>query len=144
MKIKPKKISGYMTIEATFIIPATLVLFLIIIYFGFYLYDTCVVSDGCYLASLRGSQIWTLSESDLQKKIEDEAEKLLTKQVFLNSSSYQVSVTTGQIKVSSNSGIKMLLPNYDYYNKEQLEIDKVKQVKRLNPVFFIREYQKVQ
>lgn len=143
MKKNKKRIAAYMTLEASFLIPLAFILFLIIIYFGFYLYDQCVVLQGCYLASLRGSQIWTLSDSDLERVVRDEAEKLLDKQIFTNSKNCQVQVNALSIEVRGESEIQMKLPNYDLYNKERLGTNKVSKIRRLNPVLFIRECKKV-
>ncbi len=140
---KTRKISAYMTLEASFIIPLTIFIFLIIIYFGFYLYDQCVVSQGCYLAALRGSQVQRLSDGDVKKVVEKEVKKLLEEQVFINNSDFQVHVDLGTIEVNGQSTIKLRLPNKSLYDKDTLETDKSKQIKRLNPVLFIRECQKV-
>lgn len=46
---------GYMTVEAGFIIPWTIFLFVFLIYAGFYLYDKCVLFQDAYTVCFRGS-----------------------------------------------------------------------------------------
>lgn len=50
-----KYVKGYMTIEAGFIIPWVIFLFVFIIYGSFYLYDKCVLFQDAYAVCFRGS-----------------------------------------------------------------------------------------
>lgn len=51
-----KKLKGYMTVEATYIVPIVLVIYMMLIMCGFYLYDRCVISQDNYLLAFRGSR----------------------------------------------------------------------------------------
>lgn len=51
-----KKWNGYLTVEAAFIMPVILLLYLILIVCGFYLYNRCVISQDSYLVAFRGSR----------------------------------------------------------------------------------------
>lgn len=51
-----EKWNGYLTIEASFVMPIVLFLYLLIILSGFYLYDRCVISQDDYLLAFRGSR----------------------------------------------------------------------------------------
>ncbi len=46
---------GYMSIEAAFIIPWVIFLFVFLIYISFYLYDKCVLFQDAYTVCFRGS-----------------------------------------------------------------------------------------
>lgn len=48
-----KKVKGYFTVEAVYLIPIILLLYILIILSGFYLYDRCVISQDCYLLAFR-------------------------------------------------------------------------------------------
>ena len=50
-----KNIGGYMTLEAAFIIPWTVFLFVFLIYASFYLYDKCVLFQDAYTICFRAS-----------------------------------------------------------------------------------------
>lgn len=54
-RISKKRVNGYMTIEAGFIIPWTIFLFVFLIYACFYLYDKCVLFQDAYALCFRGS-----------------------------------------------------------------------------------------
>ena len=50
-----KMVRGYMTVEASFIITWTIVLFVFMIYLAFYSYDKCVLFQDSYGVCFRGS-----------------------------------------------------------------------------------------
>lgn len=54
-KLYKKGIAGYMTLEAAFIIPWVIFLFVFLIYAGFYFYDKCVLFQDAYALCFRGS-----------------------------------------------------------------------------------------
>lgn len=56
-----KKVNGYMTVEASLIIPLVLCIYVAVIKLGFLIYDRCVMSQDQYLAVFRSSR-FTLSE----------------------------------------------------------------------------------
>lgn len=58
-----KKLSGYYMVEAVYLIPLVLLLYLLIILSGFYLYDRCVISQDCYLLAFRAGQFTNSSEN---------------------------------------------------------------------------------
>lgn len=51
-----KKWNGYLTVEAAFIMPVILSLYLLLIVCGFYLYNRCAISQDSYLVAFRGSR----------------------------------------------------------------------------------------
>lgn len=54
-KTRYKNMGGYMTLEAAFIIPWTVFLFVFLIYAAFYLYDKCVLFQDAYTVCFRAS-----------------------------------------------------------------------------------------
>lgn len=52
---KQKSVQGYMTLEAAFIIPWVIFLFVFLIYTAFYLYDKCVLFQDAYTLCFRAS-----------------------------------------------------------------------------------------
>lgn len=54
-KLMHRGIKGYMTLEAAFMIPWVIFLFVFLIYASFYLYDKCVLFQDCYAVCFRGS-----------------------------------------------------------------------------------------
>lgn len=58
-----KEIKGYFTIEAVYLIPMILLLYVLIIVGGFYMYDRCVISQDCYLLAFRAGQFTDSAEN---------------------------------------------------------------------------------
>ena len=54
-RTRHKNMGGYMTLEAAFIIPWTVFLFVFLIYASFYLYDKCVLFQDAYTVCFRAS-----------------------------------------------------------------------------------------
>ncbi len=54
MKLK-KRLNGYMTVEASLIMPMVLYICILIICLGFFLYDRCILEQDCYRIALHGS-----------------------------------------------------------------------------------------
>ncbi|MCM1175823.1 MAG: hypothetical protein NC341_12340 [Blautia sp.] len=54
-KLYRKKVKGYMTVEAGFIISWVIFLFVFLLYACFYLYDKCVLFQDAYTLCFRGS-----------------------------------------------------------------------------------------
>lgn len=54
-KINYITVKGYMTLEASFIMPWVIFMFVFLIYTSFYVYDKCVLFQDAYTLCLRGS-----------------------------------------------------------------------------------------
>ena len=54
-KQRNKALKGYMSLEASFIMPWVIFLFAFLFYSSFYLYDKCVLFQDAYVLVLRGS-----------------------------------------------------------------------------------------
>lgn len=133
-----KKINGYMTIEASFIIPFVFMLFVLIIYFSFYLYNQCVVYQDCYIAALRGSQIRNSSTSYVESITEKHIDSLLDNQIFEYCKDYEVNCTVFSVKTEASSDIGMNFNNLMPYNEKNLHTEKSASATRIDPVELIR------
>jgi hypothetical protein len=51
------KIGAYFTVEASYILPMVLMIFIIIIYLAFYLYDRCLFAQDSYILCYRESYV---------------------------------------------------------------------------------------
>ncbi len=52
---RPESLDAYMTVEAAFVMPMVLCLFVMLIYTAFYLYDRCVFRQDAYILCFRES-----------------------------------------------------------------------------------------
>lgn len=60
---KEKGMKAYLSVEAAFIMPTVLFLYLAIILLAVFLYDRCVISQDYYLLALRGSRFSAMQEN---------------------------------------------------------------------------------
>lgn len=58
----PKKIKGFMTVEASFLMPIILFLYLAILGAALLLYERCTLSQNCFLLVMRGANFTWASE----------------------------------------------------------------------------------
>ena len=134
-----KELPAYMTLEAALIMPFAIAINILVIYFSFFLYNQCTISQGCYLAALRGSQLKHSSDLQIQEKIEQELEKLLDEQIFTNKYDYQIDINIVKIKISAKSKIDILFQKLHLYNKDVLVAESNSEVNRIDAVSFIRK-----
>jgi hypothetical protein len=67
------ELKGYMTVEASFIIPWVVFLFVFIIYSSYLMYDRCVLFQDSYAYSMRAADK-QLTQADTLKYMEDNAQ----------------------------------------------------------------------
>lgn len=130
--------AAYMTIEASFIVPFVFMLFMLIIYFAFFLYNHTVVYQACYLAALRGTQIKNVTDDVVTQYVDREAGELLANQIFQYQTEHSVDVGMLSIEVKAYSYIDNLLSKLGVYNVTKLESDRSAKAIRIDPATFIR------
>lgn len=69
-----KRWKGYMTVEAAYVMPLVIALYLLVLTAAFFVYERCVVSQDYYLLALRGSR-FTAASDDYGEVIYAEGEK---------------------------------------------------------------------
>lgn len=133
-----KKIKGYFTVEAVYLIPIILLLYVLIIISGFYLYDRCVMSQDSYLLAFRGGHFTDYEENEgtviyaeMQEKIDENyiMERMAYKTGFypyFGEEDVKVYVQDEVITVSL-SGFEELL----YMNKSVLRQNPLKGIKNV-------------
>lgn len=68
--------AGYLTVEASFLIPVTLMVIVLIIHFSFYCLDQCITTQKLFLAALRSSNQWELNYRDRENFAKEEWKKM--------------------------------------------------------------------
>ncbi len=133
-----KVLSGYMTTEASVIIPLAFVCFIIIILYTFYLYNHLTVYQSCYLSALRGSQLKNATNGAVKAYVDREAEKLLDEQVYKYQIDYGSDVSMISIKVNARSYVDNLMARFGLYKEEKLTSNRDVSINRIDPVDYIR------
>lgn len=78
-----RKFSGYMTVEASFIIPMTICIFVLIIYFTNYMYARCVLAQDSYILAFRAT---TSDNEDMAAVVQEKSQKVARNKYFGNAS----------------------------------------------------------
>lgn len=77
MKGRKKYMDGYLTVEASFLVPMAFILLWVVIYWGFFFYDTSVSVQCGYISALRGSNQWQLSYDGQREYAHGQLESLI-------------------------------------------------------------------
>ncbi len=127
-----------MTIEASFIVPWVFMLFILVIYFTFHLYNLSVVYQDCYIAALRGSQIYNADNGFVENYVKGQISELLDNQLYEYSKNAKVDVSVVSIEVEAQSEININQGKLLLYKNRLLDIEQSAKAYRLNPVYLIR------
>jgi len=131
-------LNGYMTTEASVIIPLAFVCFIIIILYTFYLYNHLTVYQSCYLSALRGSQLKNATNGAVKAYVDRELEKLLDEQVYEYQIDYASDVSMISIKVKAGSYVDNLMARFGLYTEKKLTSSREVAINRIDPVDYIR------
>lgn len=129
---------GYMTVEASLIMPFVLAVIFFIIYAGFYQHDRCVMEQAAYRAALRGSSLYGADKEEKYCAVENTLEEL-TKDCFAAmDTSYEV-VMRDQLVISSEGTLKIPLSGLArLVGAGEWTTEKETETRLQDPVFFIR------
>ena len=131
-----------MTIEASFIIPLSLFLIILLIQMGFFLYEKSISVQCCYLAALRGSNAWELSGSKLEQYVEKSLEELWNeKQLYHIEEEKEIKVDITGVEVSITGNLQIPFSKVRGDNILGWNMDSHKKAIRNKPSSFIRKYQ---
>ena len=77
MKKRKIYMDGYLTVEASFLVPMAFILLWVVIYWGIFFYDTSVSVQCGYISALRGSNQWQLSYDGQREYAHGQLESLI-------------------------------------------------------------------
>ena len=141
---KRKALDGYMTLEATCLMPIILFCLLFIIYLGFWEYDKCLVEQDIFAIMLRGSNAIDLSNEELNQYLAGNvfAEN---KYLYLGSVQEKIGVSKEEMRFQWSGEIKTILNNNQMLGSiNTFVLQGSYQVQRYDPISFIRNCRKVE
>lgn len=97
---------AYMTVEATFIVPAAVMIIVLLLYWGFFCYDKSVSVQCSYLAALRTSNEWELTMSESEQMALEELDGL-TEETFLFAKKGEMTADAGLLSIEAGVSGKM-------------------------------------
>ena len=132
------KLSGYMTIEASYIVPSVFMCFILIILYTFYLYNHMVAYQSCYQAALRGSQLKNTGTDAIEEYVDREAAKLLDEQVYQYDIDRDVRVSLTSVEVGVKTHVDNIVQRFGIYDEKQLADSRLASAVRIDPSDYIR------
>ncbi len=136
--MKKRGIPAYMTVEASFIVPFTVICFIIIIFFTFFLYDHMLVYQSCYLSALRGSQLKNTTDDAVEAYVKKELEKLEDNLIYQYGINNDVRAGALGISVESRLSIENRMYRFNLYKEEEIAGQREVSINRTDPVSYIR------
>lgn len=136
---KRRALKGYMTLEASLIMPWVVFLFIFLIYMSFYLYDKCVLFQDSYSLCLRGS---VQKEDDGAVKYVNAhmAEKFGSKYFGVGKVIGSVKQSGKEIRVEGECNVKIPFDNFLTFSREKgWHIKTEASAQIINPTDIIRK-----
>ncbi len=141
MKKRREYYDGYLTVEASFLVPLVFMVLLLLICWGFYCYDKSVSIQCSYLAALRASNQWEMSDEQQEAFALEQLEKLTDETLlFLKKGDVYVNVGFTEIKAAVMGGMDVLYGTLEEEGMKQWMVESEKKAYRLKPASFIRMY----
>ena len=130
--------AGYMTVEATLVMPVVLYLCVFIIYSGVFIYDRCVMKQDAYRAALRGSSISSEDNEEAYLSADKYLETIAAEKYIAAEYSYAVSVKD-KVKVTVTGYIDVPFRGFlELTGRTGFTVAETAESKCFNPVLFIR------
>ena len=132
---------GYMTVEATFIVPAAVMILVLLLYWGFFCYDKSVSIQCSYLAALRTSNEWGLTITEAEQLAMEELDEM-TEERFLFVKRGEITIDAGLLSIEAgvNGKMDILFSTLRGDDMNHWLMNSRKSAYRLKPSSYIRKY----
>lgn len=131
------RVKGYMTVEASVIIPITIGITVLSILLSFFLYNHCVCYQELYISALRGQQLRWEDNNTVKRKIDDSLSELLDHQVYEYVSSAEASVSLLKIDIKCDVNVSNRVGALSLYDNSFIG-ERAVSIVRFDPVGVIR------
>lgn len=129
---------GYLTVEASLIMPVVLYVCIFIIYTGFFMYDRCLMKQDAYRAALRGSSVYRNSNQKVYNTAYEAMSEFAGEQYIAAEWEYEMAVQS-TVQVSVKGSIRMPFRGIaELVGAEEWKIQEMAESKCISPVIFIR------
>lgn len=134
-----KEKSGYMTIEASMIIPMIIMGIIFVIYVGFYLYDVSVIRQISYVAAMRAGQQKDFTEKEMRQYAKKQLKELLEERLLaVETWEEEIEVNFRKVRISVTAKVRMPFSGFATYKFGLWRISSTAEVTRVDPVKMIR------
>lgn len=131
---------GYMTIEASLLMPMLLCSIIFTMYTGMYLYDNCVIQQSAYIAALRGANQTREGDDKIKQVTEEALSKVLGKRlVMIPGIQKEIQINRSSVTVTITATMEMPFSSFLTEELKLWQIQKKGTANRLDPVKNIRD-----
>ena len=119
---------GYMTLEASFIMPITVILITALMYLSFYLYTVAFLNQAAYIAAFRAS-LCDEGNAEAEAAAARELDKLLKESVLpIKGLEKQINVSAVSVGVSLQANLALPAPGLQLISQKEWDITAEKKV----------------
>lgn len=135
---------GYLTVEASLLMPLIFLGIIFTLYLGFYLYNVCILRQVAYTAALRGSLVKEGNNSQIEAYTEEQLNQLIgDRLIAVEQVNYQIDVSLTRVRVEVSLQIYSPLTGLVFPKISLWEFEDEAVAKRLDMVSFIRSVRTV-
>ena len=134
---------GYMTLEASFIMPITVILITALMYLSFYLYTIAFLNQAAYIAAFRAS-LCDEGNAEAEAAAARELDKLLKESVLpIKGLEKQINVSAVSVGVSLQANLALPAPGLQLISQKEWDITAVTKVLIRDAAAFIRAARRI-
>lgn len=142
-----RKLNGYFTIEAAFIMPIVICVLALLCYLGFFMCNRCLLLQDTYIMGLRGSRADGLSNEKTAEYILEQGREILPKYYAVSAIDKSVEVEMREISITLWCEMRVPFAYLVWEDDKMSGVWKMREEKtfdRTDPVDFIRACRKVE
>ena len=134
---------GYMTLEASFIMPITVILITALMYLSFYLYTIAFLNQAAYIAAFRAS-LCDEGNAEAEAAAARELDKLLKESVLpIKGLEKQINVSAVSVGVSLQANLALPAPGLQLISQKEWDITAGKKALIRDAAAFIRAARRI-
>ena len=134
---------GYMTLEASFIMPITVILITALMYLSFYLYTIAFLNQAAYIAAFRAS-LCDEGNAEAEAAAAREMDKLLKESVLpIKGLEKQINVSAVSVGVSLQANLALPAPGLQLISQKEWDITAEKKALIRDAAAFIRAARRI-
>lgn len=134
---------GYMTLEASFIMPITVILITALMYLSFYLYTIAFLNQAAYIAAFRAS-LCDEGNAEAEAAAARELDKLLKESVLpIKGLEKQINVSAVSVGVSLQANLALPAPGLQLISQKEWDITAEKKALIRDAATFIRAARRI-
>jgi len=142
-----KKLSGYFTVEATFLVPIFVCVLALLCYLGMFLSNRCMLLQDVYRLGVKGSTAYGMNNTETVSYVLNESENLLSKYYGISQIDKKAEADLFTVSIEFQSEMKVPFAFYSW-EKDKMsgiwDLKESRQLDRTKPVDFIRAVRKVE